>query len=150
MRQELEPFFTKTLEAFKIAFRPEDVARCFRNLGYYFVEKKLYKEAVTAYLLSNHFEKNTMVQSELYYIGQETGKPVVNPTYEEMKNIAVKYHFPLDAHQDVLGIAYTYGKHAFENQEMDQARYCFNILYKLTNDKEIKALLEKLPQSEEI
>lgn len=149
MRKELEPFFTKTLEAFKIAFRPEDVARCFRNLGYYFVEKELYQEAVTAYLLSNHFEKNTMVQSELYYIEQKTGEPVVNPTYEEMEAIAERYHFPMTADQDVLGVAYTYGKDAFEDQEMDQARYCFTILYNLTDDEKIKLLLDQLPQTEE-
>ena len=109
-------------EAFKIAFRPADVARCFRNLGYYFVEKKLYREAVAAYVLSNHFEKNTMVQSELYYIEQKTGKPVVNPTVAEMKAIAEKYHFPTTADQDVLGLAYTYGKDAVEEQKMEQAR----------------------------
>lgn len=109
-------------EAFKLAPRPADVARCFRNLGYCFVEKELYREAVTAYLLSTHFEKNRMVQSELYYIGQKTGEPVANPTYEEMKAIAEKYHFPTTADQDVLGLAYTYGKDAFEEQKMEQAR----------------------------
>ncbi|WP_337465129.1 hypothetical protein [Acidaminococcus timonensis] len=86
------------------------------------MEKKLYREAVAAYVLSNHFEKNTMVQSELYYIEQKTGKPVVNPTVAEMKAIAEKYHFPTTADQDVLGLAYTYGKDAFEEQEMEQAR----------------------------
>lgn len=149
MRGELETFFTKTLKAFKIAFRPADVARCFRNLGYYFVERELYQEAVAAYLLSTHFEKNKMVQSELYYIGQKTGEPVANPTYEEMKIIAEKYHFPLTANQDILGIAYSYGKQAFEDREIEQARYCFTILYKLTDDEKIKALLDQLPQPKE-
>lgn len=35
MTGELEQFFNLTKEAFKIAFRSVDVARCYRNLGFY-------------------------------------------------------------------------------------------------------------------
>ena len=39
MTGDLERFFDLTKEAFKIAFRSADVGRCYRNLGFYFVEK---------------------------------------------------------------------------------------------------------------
>ena len=42
MMGDLDSFFRLTVDAFKIAFRPEHVARCYRNLGFYFVEKELY------------------------------------------------------------------------------------------------------------
>lgn len=48
---DIESFFEKTLEAFTIAIHASDVARCFRNLGYYFVEKESYTEAVATLLL---------------------------------------------------------------------------------------------------
>ena len=69
------------------------------------------------------------------------GKVIELTFREEMKIIAEKYHFPLTANQDILGIAYSYGKQAFEDREIEQGRYCFTILYKLTDDEKIKALL---------
>lgn len=36
----MEAFYKRSLEMFQYAFRPKALARCYRNLGYYFTEKK--------------------------------------------------------------------------------------------------------------
>ena len=85
MLGDLNNFFRLTVDAFKIAFRPQHVARCYRNLGYYFVEKELYSEAIACYLLSLQFEKDALqVQSELYYINSKTDGKVKEPSIEEI------------------------------------------------------------------
>ena len=45
MRGMIDEFARLTKEIFKYAYRPEDLARCYRNMAYYFVEIKEYKVA---------------------------------------------------------------------------------------------------------
>ena len=145
MEGNLEEVWKKTIEAFSIAFRPAHVARCYRNLGYYFVEKKKYSEAISAYMLSLRYEKDSkQVQSELYYINQVSGG-VKEPSIEEIKMYAEKYGFPVKANDDIIGLAYTYGKHFSDDGKGKVAKYFFNIVYDLTNDHSIKELIDSIP-----
>lgn len=148
MEGNMDRFFEKTVEAFKMAIHAPEVARCFRNLGYYFVEKKLYSEAIAAYLLSMRFEKDSkQVQSELYYINQVAGG-IEEPSYEDVKKYAEKYGFPMGADEDILGLAYAYGKHFVEQGENEPGRYFLSILYELTQDDEVKKMLDAIPIQE--
>lgn len=47
-----------------------------------------------------------------------------------------------------LHYLYKNGKHFMDKRMIDAARYCFEILYDLTGDEEIKELLEKIPGDE--
>lgn len=147
MQGDMETFFDKTIAAFKIAFKPSDVARCFRNLGYYFVEKQLYPEAVAVYLLSTEFEPDSkQVNAELYFINQVAGK-VDEPTSDDIKRYTEKYGFPAGADGDVLGLAYTYGRSFLQEDEeknTNLAHYFLSILYDLTNDKRIKDMIDSI------
>lgn len=146
MDGNMDKFFEKTIEAFKIAIHAPEVARCFRNLGYYFVEKKLYPEAIATYLLSTRFEKESkQVQSELYYINKITGG-IQEPSYEDIKKYAEKYGFPTGADEDVLGLAYAYGMHFAEKGQNEPARYFTSILYELTQDDDVKTMLDSIPE----
>ena len=148
MEGDMDTFREKTMEAFRIAIHAPQVARCFRNLGYYYVEKKLYSVAMAAYFLSMRFEKDSkQVQSELFYINQVAGviKP---PSYEEAEKYAKKHGFPMDADSEVLGLAYTYGKHYMEEGKSEPARYFLGILYELTRDDDVKRMIDTLPEGE--
>ena len=81
MSGDLEQFYILTKEAFKIAFRSTDLARCYRNLGYYFVEKKLWSEAISCNLLSLEYDNEAKAaQSELYYINSATDAKIPDPS----------------------------------------------------------------------
>ena len=140
----MEKFFQTTLDAFKIAIHAPQVARCFRNLGYYFAEMKLYPEAVATLLLSTRFDKGSkQVQSELYYISQVAGD-IKEPAYEEFKAFSEKYGFPLGADKDVLGLAYAYGKNALDEGEKEWGKYFLTILYELTLDDGVKKMIDSI------
>lgn len=142
MEGNMDKFFETTIEAFGIAIHATHVARCFRNLGYYFVERKLYPEAIATYLLSTRFEKDSkQVQSELYYINQVAGG-IKEPSYEDVTSYSEQYGFPTGAHEDILGLAYAYGKHYLEDGQNEAARYFMSILYELTQDDDVKKLLD--------
>ena len=90
--------------------------------------------------------KNAM--SELYYIREKAGD-VGRTSIEDVKRCAERYKFPVGAHQDVIGMAYAYGKHFLEQNNIDGARYCFEIAYSLTDDDEIKKVLDSIPKEEQ-
>jgi tetratricopeptide (TPR) repeat protein len=147
MTGDLDPFFDLTKDAFKIAFRSADVARCYRNLGFYFVEKKLWSEAIACYLLSLQYEReSTQAQSELYYINSVTDGKIPEPSIDQLKAYSEKYGFPLGADDDVLGLSVSYGRHCLEQNNPDAARYFLAIAYDLTDDEEIEKMIENLPQ----
>ena len=145
MRGDMEGFFQITLDAFKYAFRPKQVARCFRNLGFYFIEKKLWEEAVACHTMSLHFDsKSSQAMSELYYIQQEAGKMIQPPKRDRFREISEEYGFPDGADRDVLGLSYNYGKFFAEKGNTTGAKYCWEITYSLTNDDDIKKQMDQL------
>lgn len=147
MSGDLEKFLSLTIDAFKIAFRPEYVARCYRNLGFYFVEKELWDEAIACYFLSLQFNHESgKAQSELYYISSSTGKQIQEPSFDEIKVYAQKYGFPIGADSDIVSLSAGYGKHFLEENDLDPARYFLSIAYDLTHDEEIGKVLDHLSQ----
>ena len=145
MTEDYEEFFRLTVEAFKYAFRSTDIARCYRNLGFYFIEKELYKEAAGCYFMSTFFEPDSkQAMSELYYISTKTNKETVNPSTKDLKKIANKYGFPLGPDDDVVGLSYVNGKHFYEQEEYRLAGYFWSITYDLIKDEEIKKKLDEI------
>ena len=149
IRGDMDLFFRRTLDVFRYAFRPNLVARCFRNLGYYFVEKEQWEDAVACFTMSLRFDNEShMAMSELYYIQQKAGRTIPQPTMDELRNIAEKYGFPVGADPDVLGLSYNYGKRFAEQGDADGARYCWQITYELTGDEDIRKMMDELPAGE--
>ncbi len=143
---DMDGFFKLTLEAFKYAFRPKQVARCFRNLGFYFTEKELWEESVACHTMSLQYDnESNLAMSELYYIQQKAGKVIQPPKMDRLRKISEQYGFPVGADQDVLGLSYHYGKLFAEQGNTEAARYCWEITYGLTDDEDIKKMLDKLP-----
>ena len=147
MLGDMDEYLRLTKEIMNVAFKPQDLARGFRNLGYYYAEMQLYEVASGCLHLSLAYEKESSVaQSELYYIQSKVGARSLRPTEEQLRQYASQYRFLIGASNDVLSLAYTYGKHALEENDFDMARYFLEIVYKLTDDEEVGMLLEKLPR----
>ena len=150
LQGDMQGFFQMTLDAFKYAFRPKQVARCFRNLGFYFTEKELWEESVACHTMSLQFDnQSNLAMSELYYIQQKAGKVIPPPKMDRFREISEQYGFPAGADRDVLGLSYNYGKHFAEQGNTAAARYCWEITYDLTDDEEIKELIDKLTPEKE-
>ncbi len=147
---DFEKFFDLTKKAFKIAFRSKDVARCYRNLGFWFVEQKLWSEAVACYHLSTQFEPDSkQAQSELYYIYSSTGQIIREPSWEQLKEIGEAYGFPIGADNDVLSLSFSLGRKALDEGAYDAAGYFLSITYDLTGDEKIAEMINSIPKSDE-
>ena len=129
---DIETFFDYTIEIFNFAYKSEDLARCYRNLGYYFIKKKMWQEAIACEDYSLNFDSNT----EHLEI-----KPA---PIETMKKFSRKYGFPLEPNEDVVRLAIAYGRNSAENGNDEFAKYFLNIAYDLTHFDEVKQLLDEL------
>lgn len=135
---DMDAFFDHTLEVFQFAFKRKDIGRCYRNLGYYFIEKELWDEAVACFLLSLEFDEDSkMAQSELYYIQSTIQDAYREPSFEEIEKYSKVYDFPIGADDDVIGLAYTLGCQYNKKHEPKLAKYFLQIAYDLTEDEDI-------------
>ena len=148
LQGDLEGFFRLTLDTFKYAFRPKQVARCFRNLGFYFAEKEQWEEAAACFTMSLQYDpESTQAMSELYYIQYKAGK-VISPDMDHFRNISEKYGFPDGADPNVLHLSFICGKCFAEDGNTAGARYCWQITYDLTQAEVIRKLIEALPEDD--
>ena len=93
--------------------------------------------------------ESNLAMSELYYIQQKAGKVIQPPKMDRFREISEQYGFPVGADHDVLGLSYHYGKLFAEQGNTEAARYCWEITYGLTDDEDIKKMLDKLPPVKE-
>lgn len=142
---DIDKFAELNTKVFQYAYTPEYVARCYRNMGYYFIEKKLYKEATACYLMSLEFDKeNKNAHLEIYYIKSKLSQSYEEPTVDEIKNYSEKYGFPIGPHKDIMGLALAYGNHFIEEHIPQAAIYFLKIAYDLTEDEEIEKMISMI------
>ena len=97
-KKDLETFKKLTAAIFSIAYKRRELAHCYRNIGYYFVEKQYYEEAVGSYLLSMSFadaEGRYQAEQELKYIYDETKGEAKRPSIGAMRLMAKNMASPL-------------------------------------------------------
>ena len=146
-KKDWETFKERTTAIFPIAYKRREIAHCYRNLGYYFVEKQLWDEAVGCYLLSMSFadaEGRYQAELELKYIHEETEGQARRPSIGAMRSYGEKYGFPIGPDAKIIETSMQYGKTMLANKKYEHANYFLDIAYKLTENKELKELLEKI------
>lgn len=129
----------RTLDALKYAYYPQDIARCYRNLGYYYIEENDMKTALALYIYSMEYEASPLAYAEIRSIQSKNGNLEL-PLKEcieiiEAKNIQLGPNkFILDALDELIN---EYDKNKLYNQLI----YFLELKFDLDNDP---ATLEKI------
>lgn len=144
VRGMMKEYYDATMEIFKIAFRPAELARCYRNLGYFFVEIGEYQNAVCCEVFSLQFEKSEMVQSELYYISTKENSVDVDPDINTVKKCFDTLGIPFGPNADVLSFAYQLTKIWMERGDKEGAEYFISILLGFVEDENILKMAEQI------
>jgi len=146
LRKQYDEYLELTKRCLECAYSSRHIARCYRNLGYYYIEQKEYDTAIVLYYLSLQFDnEDKTASSELLYISQETGKQIKEPSLKKVETIMKKQGIQFGANPLVYNIAFFLGKDAQENKEFDAARYFYEIAYELTGDEDVKKIIDDLP-----
>lgn len=133
--EESKKFMTTALN---LSYTPKSIARAFRGLGYYYIEKELWDAAIACEYRSLDYDDHPTARNELGYINQVTGKRPVRPTEEEFNRLSEKYGFPKGASSLVLGVAYMMAKQFEKAGSTEGANYYYGIYYSIAKDDEIK------------
>lgn len=144
VRGMMDEYVNATRDIFKIAFRPADLARCYRNMGYYFVEKGEYQTAVCCEIFSLQFDKSDMVQSELYYISTQDKTVNIDPDIEMIKKCFAVIDIPFGPDDDIIGMAYQLTKIWMERKDKEGAEYFLSIILGFFENKELLDMLEEI------
>ncbi len=142
---DLEQFRKITVDAFKYLFRPKYIARAYRNLGYYHIEKQNYSLAKGLFLLSLHFEEeNSLAQSELYYIDQLSGGHLDPLTPDEFTNTIEKTGLFIGPDPTVVQLAYELGDYFDKNGQLDAAKYLYEIAVDLVPQEKVENRIKEI------
>lgn len=141
----LDRFYQITLGACEVAFRPESLARCYRNLAYFFAEKEQWDVGASCIFMSQQYDpESEIARNELEYIEHSSGKPVSDQSFLKFQQYCSRYNLPMGASDAVLGTAYSYGHYFLQSGRNDIAKYLLTIFYNLTYNEEVKAILDGL------
>ena len=147
--EDMESFFDKSVAAWKTAYSKEYLARIYRNIGYYFIEKGKWNEAMAAYVLSLHTDsKSQDAAKEIDYIQEQTQGKTGIPSMEQIEKIAQEYGFSVKPNEEIVGIAAYYGMKAHEDGRNDVAKYFLTIAHDLTGDAKIGSMIEEMEQAD--
>ena len=135
-------FVMYTTEALTYSYYPQDIARCYRNLAYYYIEENNFEVAVALLKYSMTFEMSIMAHSELHYIeskGQSTDMDL-----EEAIAIIKDKNIQLGVNPFILETLNEFACEYENNKLYTQALYFYEILFNLTNDEKTGAKIKEM------
>lgn len=142
---DLEKFFELTTKQFKYIYTPKDLARGYRNLGYYFIEKENFKLASVCYNISLIYDpENTSAMSELYYINNICKENLNKMEIEDLECFGNIYGFSIGPNEDVVGLAYACSQKALEESNDALAECYLSIYCDLVEDEKAQEILDKI------
>ncbi|WP_407393477.1 hypothetical protein [Methanobrevibacter sp.] len=127
-----------TTEALQYAYYPQDIARCYRNLGAYYIEENQMETALALFKYSMEYDLSPLAYKEIIYIQSKNN---LDFSIEECEEIIKAKNIQLGANPLIIETLEELTGEYEKNQLYNQAIYFYNILYTLTKDNEI---LEKI------
>lgn len=138
-KKEWDSFHEYTSMALKYAYSSSDLARAYRNLGFYFIEKNELELATALFNYSLSFEFSGNAFSELEYIKTLGRKNTISE--ERIMGLLEVNKIQMGPNPIIFNILAQLIMEAELNNRPNVAIYFYNILYDLTKDEEV---LEKI------
>ena len=140
-----EESFAISRECFDVSYTRASIARCYRDFGYYFVEKENWDAAACCYLLSDQWYPSVHAKSELYAIIDRTKRIIDVEYYRANANTILHANdIPSCPSESWIQIAvYMAGRRESENDIQD-AKFYYNAAYELTGDEEFRDKIRQL------
>ncbi len=141
---QLDNLLSATNELHKFIYTRADIAHYYRNIAYYYVEKYKPEIAMKLYTYSNLFSHSKTADSEIAYLEQALQTNCPEYTLDELRQTVRELNLPEGIAEQTLTILYCAGKLELEGGDKPAAEECFQLLYEVTGDEEIRKILEKM------
>lgn len=129
----LNEFVIRTSDALKYSYYPQDIARCYRNLGYYYVEENDFKTALAFYIYSMEFEASPLAYAEIKFIQSRNNN--LELSLNECVEIIENKNIQLGANPFILEVLNELINEYDENKLYNQLMYFLELKFDLTNDE---------------
>lgn len=135
-QNNMPAYIETTRQILGMLYLKPEIARYFRNLGFYLVEKEKWDEATAAYFISLYWDQSEKALQELAYIEQKTGKAPNLDNYPDP--IGMLSNLGFDTRPDDLWVqlSWAVGQSAEGGKDYAFAAFCYAVTAGLTNDEE--------------
>lgn len=127
-------YFIRTCDALKYSYYPQDIARCYRNLGYYYIEENQMKTALALFIYSMEYEASPLAYAEIKYIQSKNDD--IELSLNECIEIIKDKNIQLGPNPFILETLDELTKEYDENKLYHQLLYFLELKFDLKNDVE--------------
>ncbi len=135
-------YFMYATDALKYAYFPQDIARCYRTLGYYYIEENQMETAFALFKYSMEFELSPMAYSEINYIKSKA--PQIDLTLNESIEILKNKNIQIGVNPFILETLDELIDEYEANKLYNQTLYFLKIKYNITNDEKTLEKIESI------
>jgi tetratricopeptide (TPR) repeat protein len=150
--EDEDGFLCLLKRCFRSAYTSSDLARCYRSLGQFHLEKGDHSLADTLYSFSMAFEgDNPVARAEIEELSRKMRKAAAAPPrLTEIWETCEESDVQIGPNRLVLDLAVSLGHKAMKEGAFVSARFLFGIAYDLTKDEKVSAWMDQLPQEEDV
>ena len=133
---EIERFRVEVERSYQYIYTSSFMSKYYRELGWYYSEKRLFNVANALYSRSKAFLDTELANKELMYIAQQEKREPRISTIDEIKKIFTEYNIPLGISNNVTQMIYDNSQMLMKDNKNPQlVNYLYRILYDITLDK---------------
>ena len=140
----LEELKETVINLYPFIYTRADMAKFYRCLGFYYIEKYEPETAMVLYTYSNMFSHSKNADSEIEYLETALGRDCPEYTVEEIKKILEEKNIPAGISDTTLAILYRAGQLEYESGDRKAASECLELLYEVTGDEEVGRMIDKI------
>ena len=134
----LSRYLDVTKQAYRFCCSRATMARYYRNMGFYYVARYNTEAARVCYTYSNNAD------NELKYLEQALNDKTPEYSVKQMQEILDKNEVEPGPDSKTIGIIYRVGELMMNDKDYKLARDCFSIVYDITQETQLKTLLDEL------
>ena len=135
-------FFIYTTQALKYAYYPQDIARCYRNLGQYYMEEMNLEVAAALYNYSMKYELNPLAYTKLQHIKSKGINSELS--LEECLSLIESKKIQIDVNPFIIKRLDNLSNKYDKKQDLNKALYFYELQYDLTHDEIILQKIKNL------
>ncbi len=142
----IDQFLELTRRIFPHIYSPSQLAHAYRNVGYYFEKKEMWREAVGAFMFSLGYESVPVIHQELAAIAKDKGQEAAAPDLGEFEDICREHDIPFGPDRDLVGLAISHGMYFIKEKDGLRGEYFLRVAHGLTKDPQLAELLKAMEE----
>ena len=135
-------YFIRTCDALKYSYYPQDIARCYRNLGNYYLQEDQMRTALALYIYSMEFEASPLAYTEIKYIQSKNDN--MELTLNECIEIIEGKNIQLGVNPFIIETLNELIREYEKNKLYNQALYFMELQFDLTHDGKTLEMMNEI------